>query len=281
MNIAWAASRQPADSSGLTPSSRARSGIALRRVRGGHQVLLGHQVGVDVVVGQRAVLVRAGDPVDVEPPLGVVVAEGAPQPRGVGQQVYPRSPGEVLVPGQVDVADHRVGDVRVDVEGGGPGGPVARALLAGDRPPREGRAFQPELGGPLDSQRAACCAATAGRWRPRPGWSGSAPAARTSRCPRTRARRTRARSGPWPGSPGSPPGRPPAARGTARSAPPAGPRCPRPPPRRRGPRNRPGTHAARRPGRPSRSAWPRSAPPTPGRGRRAASASPTSRRPRT
>ena len=60
---------------------------------------------------------------------------------------------ELLVAGGVDVADHGVGDVGVDVEGGGAGRPVARALLAGDRPPREGRALQAELGGPLDGQR--------------------------------------------------------------------------------------------------------------------------------
>src|ERR1039457_2522765 len=99
MNMVVAASRQAADSSASTPSSLARFGwrfairippgsgllrvdaefpgpfrMALRHVSGRCQVPLGHQVGVDVVVGDGTVLVRAGDPVDVEPPPGIMVA---------------------------------------------------------------------------------------------------------------------------------------------------------------------------------------------------------------
>ena len=53
-------------------------GLPFGRVGGAEQVCLRHQVGVDVVVGDGAVLVRAGDPVDVEAALIVVVAEGDP-----------------------------------------------------------------------------------------------------------------------------------------------------------------------------------------------------------
>ncbi len=117
------------------------------------------------------------------------MAERAPQPGGVDQQVHPRTPGELLVPGGVDVADGGDGDVGVDVERGGAGRPVARAFLAGDGPPREGRAAQAQLGGPVEGQRQ--------RGVPPPqraggrvgGGVGSAWAARRSRCPRTRARR--------------------------------------------------------------------------------------------
>ena len=46
-----------------------------------------------------------------------------------------------------------VGDVGVDVERGRPGRPVAGALLAADRPPRERGAAQAQLLGPLAGQR--------------------------------------------------------------------------------------------------------------------------------
>ena len=46
------------------------------------------QVGVDVVVGQGAVLVGSGDPVDAEAVGGgVEVAQGTPQPRRLDQQL--------------------------------------------------------------------------------------------------------------------------------------------------------------------------------------------------
>ena len=52
--------------------------VASDRVRRGAQVLLREQVRVDVVVGDRAVLVRAGDAVDAEPTLRIVMAERPP-----------------------------------------------------------------------------------------------------------------------------------------------------------------------------------------------------------
>ena len=108
-----------------------------------------HQVRVDVVVGDRAVLVRSGDAVDPERPGCVVVAERAPQPRCLDQQLDPGVALELLVLGGRRVADDGGGDRRVDVERGCPRGPVARALLAVDRPPREGRAAQPQRPRPL------------------------------------------------------------------------------------------------------------------------------------
>jgi len=115
-------------------------------VDGREQIVTRHHVRVDVVVGDRAVLIGAGDAVDVEEALGVVVAQRPPQPCGMRQQVHPRVPLELDVTGDVDIADHGGGDGRVDVEGGGAGRPVARALLTMDRPPREGRAREAELG---------------------------------------------------------------------------------------------------------------------------------------
>ena len=54
---------------------------------------------------------------------------------------------ELHVRGRGDVAQHRVGDVGVDVERGRARGPVARALLAADRPPRERGALEPQVRG--------------------------------------------------------------------------------------------------------------------------------------
>jgi hypothetical protein len=48
--------------------------VALDGVGRREEVLLRHEVGVDVVVGDGAVLVRAGDAVDTEAAAGVVVA---------------------------------------------------------------------------------------------------------------------------------------------------------------------------------------------------------------
>ena len=53
------------------------------------QVPLSHQVGVDVVVGDRAVLIGAGDAVDAEEALRVVVSERAPEARRLHEQLEP------------------------------------------------------------------------------------------------------------------------------------------------------------------------------------------------
>ena len=129
-------------------------GVAVGGVGGGAQVLLGHQVGVDVVVGDRAVLVGAGDPVDAEAARrrrdGPASATAGPsRPAAPGR----RSRSKLVVAGGVEVADDGVGDVGVDVEGGRAGRPVAGAFLAVDGPPREGGAAQAELAGPCAGQR--------------------------------------------------------------------------------------------------------------------------------
>ena len=119
-------------------------GVALDGRGGGPQILLRHQVGVDVVVSNRAVLVRTGHAVDPEVPGRVVVAERAPQPRRLDQQLDADVVIEALVFAGHGVADHRVGDVGVDVKRRDAGRPVARAFLPGDRPPREGGALEPQ-----------------------------------------------------------------------------------------------------------------------------------------
>ena len=58
-------------------------------VCGGAEIPLGDEVRVDVVVGQRAVLVGAGDAVDAETTLRVVVAERAPEPCRLDEELEP------------------------------------------------------------------------------------------------------------------------------------------------------------------------------------------------
>ena len=111
MTMSSAASRQAAASSRSAPSSAAWRGMARDRVGGGAQVPLRQQVRVDVVVGDRAVLVGAGDAVDAEAALGVVVAERAPEPGRLDEQLEADLALEVLVVGRVLVADDGVGDV--------------------------------------------------------------------------------------------------------------------------------------------------------------------------
>jgi len=126
--------------------------MACDRVRGGSQVPLREQVRVDVVVGDRAVLVRPRDAVDAEAALRVVVAERSPEARGLDEQLEPRLALELVVARRVLVADDGVCDVGPDAERRRPRVPVAGALLAADRPPREHAAAEPELRGPLPRQ---------------------------------------------------------------------------------------------------------------------------------
>src|SRR5829696_4411581 len=50
------------------------------------EVLLGHEVGVDVVVGDSTVLVWAGNAIDAEVIVSVVVAQREPEPSGLDEQ---------------------------------------------------------------------------------------------------------------------------------------------------------------------------------------------------
>ena len=183
-----------------------------------------------------------------------MLAERAPQPRRLDQQLEADLRLELGVLGGVDVTADRGGDVGVDVERGGPRGPVAGALpRPPDRPPRKRRPGQAQVGRVLLGlgQHQVPPAQGVGRG----GRLGVREHGQHVRLgiPRTCARRSRCRSGPWPRSAGTRPTRRPAGCGTARSARPAGSRRHRRPRRRRRPRTRPGSPAARPAGRPSRS----------------------------
>src|SRR5207237_3051942 len=109
--------------------------VVLGAGSGGQQVLAGHQVGVDVVVAEGGVLVGAGHAGQAEAAVAVVVTERDPQPGRGDEDLEAEAGFELLVVGGVHIADDGVGDVGADVEGGGAGRPVPRALLAGDGPP--------------------------------------------------------------------------------------------------------------------------------------------------
>ncbi len=108
------------------------------------EVVLCHQVGIDIVVGDRAVLVGAGDAVDAKSPLGVVVTKRAPESCRFDEQLDSGLAFKRIVLHRRLVAIDRMGDVRVDVEGGASCWPVPGALLSGDRAPGKGRASEPD-----------------------------------------------------------------------------------------------------------------------------------------
>ena len=88
---------------------------------------------------------RPGDSVDPKRAADVVVPETAPQSRGLDEDLHADVAFEPAVAGCVDVAESRVGDVGVDVEGCGSGGPVARAFLAVNGAPGKRGARQVQL----------------------------------------------------------------------------------------------------------------------------------------
>ena len=119
-------------------------GIALNRVGSGEQIALCHQVRVDVVVGDRAVLVRSGDTVDAKAPFGVVMSKRPPQPGSLDEQLEAGGLFERRVLRGGLVAGDGIGHVGIDVKGSDSRRPVARALLSPNRAPRKRRPVQPQ-----------------------------------------------------------------------------------------------------------------------------------------
>jgi hypothetical protein len=149
----WAARRHASD-----PELRGTLRLAVDCVCCCLEVPLCEQVRVDVVVGERAVLVRAGDAVDAKRAVWVVMSEGAPQSRRLDEQLEPCFPLELVVTGGGSIARNGVGDVCADVERRGARRPVAGALVAADRAPRERGAGKPELPRPFTRQVERCVA---------------------------------------------------------------------------------------------------------------------------
>ena len=118
--------------------------VPAHRIGGAEQVSLRHQIGVDVVVGQRGVCVGPRHSVDVETTMTVMVAQREPQPGRLDQQLEPDGGREPVVARGVDVPHDRVGDVRADVKRRGARRPVRRALVATNGAPGEHRAGQVE-----------------------------------------------------------------------------------------------------------------------------------------
>ena len=178
------------------------------------------------------------------------------------------------------VARDGVGDVGVDVERGRARRPVGRSTPGrGSSATGTPRPASPSCSARSRARSSVACrqrSASRRRLRHRVGEHRQHEALA---CPRTCARRSRARSGPWRRSPAPRRARRPAARGRARSAPPAAARRRPRSRRRRAPRSRRGRRAAprRRPSQPVCRAS-ASAATTWSRTRRRASAGSTSRR---
>src|SRR5918994_363639 len=102
------------------------------------QILLRHEVGVYVIVGDGTVLVRTCNAVDAEVAVGVVVTQREPEPGSLYEQLEAGLELEGIVAGGHEVADDGGCDVGVDVEGGRASGPVPRDRLASDGAPWEG-----------------------------------------------------------------------------------------------------------------------------------------------
>jgi hypothetical protein len=112
-------------------------------VGGREQVLLRHEICIDIVIGNSTVLVGPGDSVDSESAVAVVVAERTPQPGRVHQQVHADRLLEGGVVGGANVPDRGTGDISVDVEGGRSCRPVTGAFLSVDGAPWERRTVEP------------------------------------------------------------------------------------------------------------------------------------------
>src|SRR5439155_23561504 len=121
-------------------------------VGSGEEVSFGKKVRLDVVVRNRAVLVRTNQTVDPEASLRIVMAERAPEARGLDEQLVADLAFELVVLDGGLVADHGVGDVGADVERRRAGGSIPGALLAPDRPPGKCGALEAELTRALPGQ---------------------------------------------------------------------------------------------------------------------------------
>ena len=80
------------------------------------------------------------------------MAERAPEPRGLDQELETNVALECLVASHLLVADDCVRDVGVDVERRGACGPVTRAFVTANRPPRESGTCKAELRRPFPRQ---------------------------------------------------------------------------------------------------------------------------------
>ena len=114
------------------------------------QVRTRHDVGVEVVVHDRGVLVGTGDAVNMELPFPVGAPESqvGPQPSRLDEYFGTIPVQEGLVLTRPGVQQQGVGDVGVDVVLGCAGRVVGRRLLTSDRAPREQRATLGHLASP-------------------------------------------------------------------------------------------------------------------------------------
>ena len=120
------------------------------------EVVLGHDVGEEVVVDHRRVLVGPGDPVQVEAaPFAATEpeAEVGPHPGRLDEHVDALAHHEVVIARGLYVLAESEGDVGVDVVLRRACGVVRRSLLAVDGAPRVERPGVGQLGGPASRGR--------------------------------------------------------------------------------------------------------------------------------
>ena len=200
-----------------------RIGKALHGPEGLAQVTLGHEVGVDVVVGHRRVLVGPGDAVDAKPPVSCRGDRASATCAPCGRAVRGRSSRAnfIVVAGAARSGPRRR-RCRPRCET-----PPCRPASSPNTPRRGSSARETPHRPSSASARvrgpaASCGGASPARRAPPARRCRSARAGRRSRCPRTCARHSPGRSAPWPRSRVPRPGRPTGGCERARSGSPAG-----------------------------------------------------------
>src|SRR5262249_41894204 len=97
-----------------------------------------HQIGINVIVGDGAVLIRARDAVDTKISVEIEVPERAPQTGSLDENIYAHIVPEGIVARSFDILEYRDGDIRIDVKCRGSGRPIARTFFSVDRSPGKG-----------------------------------------------------------------------------------------------------------------------------------------------
>src|SRR6266487_1942264 len=112
-------------------------GMALHRLDCRMQIMLRHEIRVDIVVSDSTILVGSSDSVDAEPVDGIAVAKCTPQSRRLDEQLKADLLFKCVVTSGLHIVDYGVGNVRVDVKCGCACRPVPRTFFTVDGPPGE------------------------------------------------------------------------------------------------------------------------------------------------
>ena len=114
-------------------------------VGGAQHISLRHEIRVDIVVRDSAVLVRAGDSVDAKMSIQVKVSERSPESSRLNENFSSHVAFEFDIVIGFHISKHRRGDVRVDVKGSRSGGPVPGTFFAVNRSPWKCRTAESQI----------------------------------------------------------------------------------------------------------------------------------------